>query len=146
MKAVKFLSMFAVALVMSLSFSSCSKDDDEPTMSSSISELKDTGTAFTYTYTEKVFTLTATHEVTYGYKLEGGVKIVVSHKEVTTWPDAEMAQEDYNASVDDPMCDVTLSGNKVIYDYKSAEYEGMTEDDVRDEYEMEKSIIAAFNM
>ena len=146
MKAVKFLSMFAVALVMSLSFSSCSKDDDEPTISSSISELKDTGTAFTYSYTSKVMLLSVSYEITYGYEVVDGVKKITSHKNVTTWPDAEMAQEDYNASVDDPMCDVTLSGNKVIYDYKSAEYEGMTEDDVRDEYEMEKSIIAAFNM
>lgn len=103
MKAVKFLSMFAVALVMSLSFSSCSKDDDEPTMSSSISELKDTGTAFTYSYTSKVMLLSVSYEVTYGYEVVDGVKKITSHKNVTTWPDAEMAQEDYNASVDDPL-------------------------------------------
>ncbi|MBP5219158.1 MAG: hypothetical protein J6034_00460 [Bacteroidaceae bacterium] len=146
MKAVKFLSMFAVALVMSLSFSSCKDDDDKDSISTSISELTDTGSAFTYSYTSKVMLLSVSYEITYGYEVVDGVKKITSHKEVTTWPDAEMAQEDYNASVDDPMCDVTLSGNKVICDYKSSEYEGMTEDDVRDQYELQKSIIEAFNM
>lgn len=142
--------MFAVALVMSLSFSSCKDDDDKDSISTSISELTDTGSAFTYSYTSKVLILTVTYDITFNYNVVDGVKKIVSQRSVTTWPDADMAQDDYDGETSDPDngYTVTLDGNKVIRDYTGSSLNYTTEEAVKQAYEWQKAIIesGAFNM
>jgi len=149
MKKIKYLAMLFFAASMTLSFSACGDDDDDPIWDSnnpetpqsfqgSISDLKDTGSelSWTYTYTAQIGSQTITESDTeiYGYRGE----TITSHRSIITLPSKELAQAAFASYEKDDDYTVSLDGSSINIVYNPEEYADLTTVIVKQVYEYTK--------
>ena len=145
MKLVKFFAMLLMAASMAFLFTACSSDDDkdgddgDAQVTTTFSDLVDTGSALTFSYTQTVGGMSVVTTETYGYS---GTAIT-SHTTVTEYPSANIATEAKNelekdAEVMQDIDNISVSGKNMTITYKASTYADMTKEMITTIYQIMK--------
>jgi hypothetical protein len=145
MKLIKFFAMLLTAASMAFFFTACSSDDDKDDdggnaqVTTTFSDLVDTGSALTFSYTQTTDGMSIVTTETYGYS----GSTITSHTTVTEYPSESIAAEiksgleaDTEAMQD--IESIIASGKKLTITYKASTYADMTKEMVSTVYQIMK--------
>ena len=120
MKLIKFFAMLLTAASMAFFFTACSSDDDKDDdggnaqVTTTFSDLVDTGSALTFSYTQTTDGMSIVTTETYGYS----GSTITSHTTVTEYPSESIAAEMKNSAPSESLI-LDLIGKIASEEYKS---------------------------
>lgn len=134
MKKIYSIMALLLTAVFTFTMTSCGDDDDDDNDPKNakveVSDLKDTGSALTFTISASAQGQSVKGTYVFGYDLRGNI---TSHVEDYTCTPSAMADSFKAQFEDDPTIKVlTKNGNKLHIEYDEASLEGMTKDVVKD--------------